>query len=277
MNRFLRPGAPLLQASQLPPQGLVLCFTAGRMGSMLSCFPFIHWETVSSLVTLSWRSFKSSLLRVDAQSLSPDCSLGATPGRRSGSSTLAQPAARLDEDHLPEATGSSHRTKLPTPCSGTQAASRPGRARGHSSACPSGVTQEGAQLDQKGRDVAGPTWPGAFGEIETHLTRGSAAAAGGGPATGGDHVAANILQQARSTSSTSSPPVAFYFNFLFLSIISLKCLGILTWKLLLKSKPSASRRATVIPRWELAPLLWVIERESRLKVLNQGFPWLSSS
>jgi len=52
--------------------------------------------------------------------------------------------------------GSSSRTRLAAPCSGTQAASQPGRARGHSSTCLSGVAQEGPRLDQKGRIVAGP-------------------------------------------------------------------------------------------------------------------------
>ena len=63
------PGVLLRQAGHLPPWGLVLCFMRGGLGSVLSCFPFIHGKAVSSLVTLSWRSFMSSLLRVDARSL----------------------------------------------------------------------------------------------------------------------------------------------------------------------------------------------------------------
>ena len=41
------------------------CFMASSLESMLSCFPFISCTSVSSLVTLSWRIFMSSLRRVD--------------------------------------------------------------------------------------------------------------------------------------------------------------------------------------------------------------------
>lgn len=62
VDRLLQPGLLLLQAGHVPPRGLVLCLMRGGLGSVLSCFPFIHGKAVSSLVILSWRSFMSSLL-----------------------------------------------------------------------------------------------------------------------------------------------------------------------------------------------------------------------
>lgn len=47
------------------PSPHTYCFMAISFESMLSCFPFITWMSVSNLVTLSCRTFISSFFILD--------------------------------------------------------------------------------------------------------------------------------------------------------------------------------------------------------------------